>query len=61
MIKLETTTAYTVQEVAEILHKRPATVRVYINNGLLKARKVGKPWYITERALEEFINGKPTR
>ena len=59
MIKLENTTAYTVKEVAEILHKTPTTVRGYIKSGELKAKKVGRPWYVTEKALEEFIGGDP--
>lgn len=60
MIKLEKTTAYTVQEVAEILHKTPTTVRKYIKTGELKAKQVGRPYYITEKALEEFIAGETT-
>ena len=60
MIKLENTTAYTVQEVAEILHKTPTTVREYIKRGDLKAKRVGRPWYITEKALEEFISPETT-
>ncbi len=62
MIKLENTTAYTVAEVAEMLHKNRDTILRYIHNGELKAKKVGRPFYITERALEEFITGeKPQR
>lgn len=58
MIKLETTTAYTVEEVAEILHRNADTVRRYIKKGELKAKKVGRPYYITDRALDEFISGE---
>ncbi len=62
MIKLERTTAYTVQEVAEMLKKTPTTIRHYITTGALKAQKVGRPYYITDKALEEFITGeKPQR
>lgn len=59
MIKLENTTAYTVQEVAEMLHKTPTTIRKYIRTGELKAKQVGRPYYITEKALEAFIAGDP--
>ena len=58
MIKLETTTAYTVKEVAEIMHKTRDTVLRYIHTGQLKAQKVGRPYYITDRALTEFITGE---
>lgn len=62
MIKLENTTAYTVQEVAEKLNRNKDTVLRYIHNGELKAKKVGRPYYITDKALEEFITGeKPER
>ena len=58
MIKLETTTAYTVDEVAEKIHKTRDTVLRYIHNGELKAQRVGRPYYITEQSLTEFITGE---
>lgn len=62
MIKLETTTAYTVNEVAEIIHRHRDTVLRYIHNGELKARYVGGQYYTTEAALTKFITGeKPKR
>lgn len=62
MIKLETTTAYTVQEVAERMHRTPVTVRNYIRAGKLRAQKVGNTWYITEETLTELVTGeKPER
>lgn len=58
MVKLETTTAYTVQEVAERIHRTPVTVRNYIREGRLRAQKVGNTWYITEETLTELITGE---
>ena len=58
MIKLETTTAYTVDEVAERIHRSKDTVLRYIHNGELRAQRVGRPYYITEEALTEFITGE---
>ena len=58
MIKLETTTAYTVEEVAEKMHKTRDTILRYIHSGELRAQKVGRPYYITEEALIEFITGE---
>lgn len=56
---------YSVREVMEILGRSNATVRAYINAGLLKARKL-KPdaknskFVIAESDLKEFIeNGAP--
>lgn len=58
MIKLQTTTAYTVDEAAEILHKCKDTVRNYIKSGKLKAQKVGRCYYVTDKTLTEFITGE---
>ena len=46
---------YTADQVAEILHLHPKTIRRFIRQGTLKARKVGKQWRITERELKDFI------
>ncbi len=58
MIKLETTTAYTVAEVAQMLNRSGDLVRKYIRSGKLKAQKVGNTWYITDRTLTELITGE---
>ena len=58
MIKLETTTAYTAQEAAEMLNRSLSTVRAYIRDGKLKAHKVGNTYYLTEKTLTEFITGE---
>lgn len=58
MIKLETTTAYTVKEAAEILGKNCDTVRRYIKTGKLKAQKVGHAYYITDKTLTGFVTGE---
>lgn len=62
MIKLETTTAYTVKEAAEMLGKSAGTIRQYIRDGKLKAQKVGNTYYVTDDTLTELITGeKPKR
>jgi len=60
MIKLEKTTAYTVDEVAEILHQCNDTVRRYIRTGKIKAKKIGRAYYITDTALEKFVSADDT-
>ena len=60
MIKLPTVTAYTIPEVAEIMHKTPEAIRKYIHSGKLRAQKVGRAWYVTEKTLTEFITGEKT-
>ena len=58
MIKLETTTAYTVPETAKILGKNCDTVRRYIKEGKLRAQKVGHAFYITDKSLTIFVTGE---
>ena len=57
MIKLATTTAYTIKEAAEIMGKSVPTIRNYIKTGELRAQKVGKAWYVTDKTLTEFVAG----
>lgn len=45
---------YTVDEVAERLHLHVKTVRRYIQDGRLKARRIGKEYRITEADLDAF-------
>lgn len=58
MIKLETTTAYTVKEASELLHLNEQTLRRYIKTGKIRAQKVGVPYYVTEDTIREFLNGE---
>lgn len=58
MIKLPTTTAYSTKEAAEMLDKKPRDVWAYIKSGKLRAQKVGRSWYITEKTLTEFVTGE---
>jgi excisionase family DNA binding protein len=46
---------YTVEEIAEMLRVTDRTIRAYINNGDLKAVKLGKYWRIPKEAFNEFI------
>ena len=46
---------YTVDQVADILELHPKTVRRFIQEGKLKARKVGKQWRIQKSDLKTLI------
>jgi len=45
---------YKVQEVAEILKVKPITIRRWCKSGTLKAKKIGKSWYVPEDELVLF-------
>jgi excisionase family DNA binding protein len=47
---------YTVQETAKELKITPQTVRAYVKRNLLKGKRIGRPLYITENNIKEFIS-----
>ncbi len=52
----------TVEQVAAELDLHPKTVRRFIQEGKLKAGKIGKQWRITREDLQELMNtGKPIK
>lgn len=46
---------YTLEELVEVLQVTRRTLYNYINDGKLKAVKMGKYWRVTEKQLEEFL------
>jgi excisionase family DNA binding protein len=46
----------TVDQVARILHLHPKTIRGFIREGKLKAKKLGKGWRIYKSDIESFID-----
>jgi excisionase family DNA binding protein len=48
---------HTVEQVAELLHLHVKTVRRYIRDGRLKARRIGKEYRIARTDLDEFAGG----
>lgn len=53
--KLQT---FTVKEVSKILVKNKSTVLRWLEKGTLEGTKRGKEWIITQKNLEDYINGK---
>ena len=47
--------AYKVDQAAKVLDLGEDTIRRYIREGKLEAKKVGKEWYISRAALEKLI------
>jgi len=52
---IENTTYYTIKEVAEKLQVNPETVRSYLKRGQLVGKQIGRPIYIPETSLKEFL------
>jgi len=55
---IEKVTFYTVKEVAEKLQVNPETVRNYLRRGELKGKQIGRPIFIPETSLKEFLGVK---
>lgn len=52
---IQGTVFYTIPEAAKELKVSPLTIRNYISKGKLKSQRIGRPIYITESDLREFI------
>lgn len=49
---------YTVTETARILDLHPKTVRRFIREGRIRARKIGREWRIRKEDLREYAHGE---
>ena len=49
---------YTIKEIEPVIGKSRQSIIRYINEGKLKAIKLGNQWRISEEALEEFTGLK---
>lgn len=56
-------TLYSVDDLHEKLGLSKMTIRAYLREGKIRARKLGVQWYVTEEALREYFDeptAKPT-
>lgn len=49
-------TLYSVEDLHEKLGLSKMTIRAYLREGKIRARKLGVQWYVTEEALYEYFN-----
>ena len=56
MKEIENMKLYTLQEVAELLGIHYQTVRKLIQNGELKAKKIGKGYIVTSENLKQYVS-----
>ncbi len=50
--------AYTLMELTRSLGVTTMTLRKYIKDGKLRARKMAGKWVVTEAALREYLGGE---
>jgi phage antirepressor YoqD-like protein len=48
---------YDVQEIAKAFDMTPQSIRKFLREGRIKARKFGTRWYVTEEAMREYLLG----
>lgn len=49
-------TLYSVDDLHQQLGLSKMTIRAYLRDGKIRARKLGVKWYVTEEALREYFN-----
>ena len=57
VIAVVNTKLYSVEDLVSMLNLSARTVRVYLREGKIKARKIGLSWFVTEENLKKFIEG----
>jgi excisionase family DNA binding protein len=51
-------TFYTIPETAQALRVTSQTIRIWIKQGKLKSQRIGRPIFITEENIREFLKPK---
>lgn len=60
MIEVDDFKAFDANEVAEMLDLKYRTVTRYIQAGKIRARKIGKKYFVTEKDVKAFILAQAT-
>jgi excisionase family DNA binding protein len=60
MIEVDDFKAFDANEVAEMLDLKYRTVTRYIQAGKIRARKIGKKYFVTEKDVKAFIIAQET-
>jgi excisionase family DNA binding protein len=55
MITIGKVKVFTVAEIAEKFNLTETSVRSYLKKGRLAGQKMGRSWYISETAIEDFF------
>lgn len=46
---------YTLAEAGALIGRSPITLRSQIRNGVLRGRRLGNTWVVTERELQRYV------
>lgn len=53
--KIGSLTLYSIDDLHEMLGVSKLTLRTYLREGKIRARKLGVSWYVTEEAIREYF------
>lgn len=56
IIKIDDIKLYSVKALSDILKIHPLTIRNHIKQGKLKARQIGRRYYVTDDNLKEWLS-----
>lgn len=56
-IQIGDLTLYSVEELSLLLGVSDNTIRRYFRDGILKGKKLGRRWYATETAIQDYFRG----
>lgn len=57
-VTIENKNYYTSHEVAELFHCSTRTLKRYMDAGKIEGKKLGRTWYFTQEAIDDYLNGK---
>ena len=56
MIEIDGMKVYTLTEASKIMGMNKVTIRKYIHAGKLKAKMIGRKWWIPEKSIKDFFS-----
>ncbi len=56
-VVIDTFKLYNLNELADLLQVHKETIRLYLNAGKLKGRKMGKKWFVSGKSVQEYFEG----
>ena len=56
IIEINEMKLYSVKALCDILKIHPLTIRTHIKKGKLKARQIGRRYYVTDNNLKEWLS-----
>ena len=56
-IQIGDMTLYTVADLADMLEVSDSTITKYIRDGMFRAKKIGRKWYVSDQSIQDYFRG----